>query len=41
MAKKLKLDEVGPEIQKRLDTYMNGFVTGLQEELHFIALHCT
>ena len=33
MAKKLKLKDVGPEIEKRLNTFMDGYVTGLQEQL--------
>ena len=33
MGKKLKLDEVGPEIRRRLDKFMDGYVTGLQEQL--------
>ena len=33
MAKKLKLDQVVPEMKKRLNTYMDGYVTGLQKQL--------
>lgn len=33
MPKKLKLKEVGPEIKKRLNTFMDNYVTGLQLEL--------
>ena len=33
MAKQLKLKDVGPEIEKRLDKFIDGYVTGLQEQL--------
>ena len=33
MAKQLKLKDIGPEIEKRLDKFMDGYVTGLQEQL--------
>ena len=33
MAKQLKLDQVGPEIRRRLDKGMDGYVTGLQKQL--------
>tara|TARA_B100000683_G_C12290574_1_gene473790 strand:- start:210 stop:614 length:405 start_codon:yes stop_codon:yes gene_type:complete len=33
MAKKLKLDQVAPEIRRRLDKFMDEYVTGLQVQL--------
>ena len=33
MGKTLKLDQVGLEIEKRLDKFIDGYVTGLQEQL--------
>ena len=33
MGKKLKLDQVAPEIRRRLDKFIDGYVTGLQVQL--------
>ena len=33
MGKNVPLDQIGPEIEKRLNTFMSGYVNGLQQEL--------